>query len=271
MKIKQLSIAAAISTCLAAPTFAGHYVPGIEGVKASSVPPPGIYYKGYYVNYEADKFDGGGPDKVTVNALAHRLIWVTPQEFLGGDLTLEAILPMVNEKVKAGGATVKSESGLGDLYLGGVIGWHGEQWDAVGGMGYWAETGDKDKVGQGHDGIMLTFGGTYKLNQAGDITLSGLGRYEINGDKSGGVTVNDNLTLEWGLGKAYGTLDVGVVGYITREMSGSNKEERNALGMSVGKFWPSFMLGADIAAYKELSSSNGPEGRVIRASLTKVF
>ncbi|WP_028304158.1 SphA family protein [Oceanospirillum maris] len=267
MKIKQLAALAVASSCLSLPVFAGHYVPGIEGVKASSVPPPGVYYKGYYVNYDVD--DNAN---VTVNALAHRLIWVTPQEFLGGDLTLEAILPMVNEKVKAGGVTVKSESGLGDLYLGGVIGWHGKQWDAVGGMGYWAETGDKDKVGQGHDGIMLTFGGTYKLNQVGDITLSGLGRYEINGDKNGGVTVEDNLTFEWGLGKSYGTLDVGVIGYITREMSGSNKEERNALGLSLGKFWPSLMLGADIAGYKEYSYENfAGDGRVIRASLTKVF
>lgn len=267
IKLKQLAALTVVSSSLSLPALAGHYVPGIEGVKAASVPPPGVYYKGYYVNYDVDdKAD------VTVNALAHRLIWVTEQKLLGGDLTLEAILPMINEKVKVGGATVKSESGLGDLYLGGVIGWHGEQWDAVGGMGYWAKTGDKDKVGQDHDGIMLTFGGTYKLNQAGDITLSALGRYEINGDQSGGVTVEDNLTLEWGLGKAYGTLDVGVIGYITREMSGSNKEERNALGMSIGKFWPSIMLGADIAAYKEFGYENFfGNGRTIRASLTKVF
>lgn len=266
-KLSQLAVLTVISSSLSLPALAGHYVPGIEGVKASSVPPPGVYYKGYYVNYDVE-----GSVDVTVNALAHRLIWVTPQKFLGGDLTLETILPMINEKVKAGGATVKSESGLGDLYLGGVIGWHGERWDAVGGMGYWADTGDKDKVGEDHDGIMFTFGGTYKLNQAGDITLSGLGRYEINGDKSGGVTVNDNLTLEWGLGKSYGTLDVGLIGYMTRHMSGSNKEERNALGMSVGKFWPSIMLGADIAAYKEFGYENFVgNGRTIRASLTKVF
>lgn len=267
IKLNQLAVLTVITSSLSLPALAGHYVPGIEGVKAASVPPPGVYYKGYYVNYDVD-----GSADVTVNALAHRLIWVTEQRILGGDLTLETILPMINEKVKAGGATVKSESGLGDLYLGGVIGWHGERWDAVGGIGYWADTGDKDKVGQGHDGIMLTFGGTYKLNQAGDITLSGLGRYEINGDKSGGETVEDNLTLEWGLGKAYGTLDVGVIGYFTREMSGSNKEERNALGMSVGKFWPSIMLGADIAAYKEFGYENFfGNGRTLRASLTKVF
>ena len=29
----------------------GHYVPGVEGIQAASVPPPGDYYLGYMVHY----------------------------------------------------------------------------------------------------------------------------------------------------------------------------------------------------------------------------
>lgn len=266
MKTK-LALAGLISLSCATHALAGtHYVPGIEGIKASSVPPPGVYYKAYLINYDADKFKDGPPkSEATVNALAHRFIWVTEQEFLGGNLGFEAILPMISQDVQVGGNKVVDDSGLGDLFVGSFIGWHGDSWDAIGGLGYWADTGSDD-IGEGHGSVMLTLGGTLKLNQEGDLTLSALTRYEI-ANKSG---VGDELILEWGLGKSFGTLDVGAVGYSTQGL-GDNTRDRNAAGLSIGNFWPSLMLGADLAAYQEFGNKNWFEGRVIRASLTKVF
>ena len=37
----------------------GHYVPGVEGIQAASVPPPGFYYLGYAVNYNANSLSIG--------------------------------------------------------------------------------------------------------------------------------------------------------------------------------------------------------------------
>jgi hypothetical protein len=41
-----LALAASLCAGLGAQA-AGHYVPGVEGVQAASVPPPGVYYVGY--------------------------------------------------------------------------------------------------------------------------------------------------------------------------------------------------------------------------------
>lgn len=249
-----------------------HYVPGIEGVKGSIVPPPGLYYKGYIVNYNADENEALPADsEVTVTALASRVVWVTPQKLLGGDLAFEAIVPLIKTDLRVGGQNVDERTGLGDLYVGGVLGWHGDRWDAVTGIGYWAETGDYDSnrfasPGKGYDSVMLTLGGNIKLNEKGDINLSALSRYEMpNGDN-----LNDELIVEWGLSKGYGTLDLGLVGYNTFE-TGDGDEKRNALGLSMGYFSPPNLLGGNIAVYKEYSNKETFEGRVIRASLTKVF
>lgn len=249
-----------------------HYVPGIEGIKGSVMPPQGVYYKGYLVNYSADKNEALPPDsEVNVTALAHRVVWVTPQKLLGGDLALEAIVPLIQTDLKVGGQDIDKRTGLGDLYVGSVLGWHGARWDATTGIGYWADTGDYDSnrfasPGKGYDSVMLTLGGNVKLNQKGDINLSALSRYEMpNGDG-----LNDELIIEWGLGKSYGLLDVGLVGYNTFE-TGNGKEERNALGLSMGYFSPPNLLGGDIALYKEYSNKETFEGNTLRASLTKVF
>ncbi len=244
-----------------------HYVPGIEGIKASVMPPPGVYYKGYIVNYNADENDALPADsEVSVTALASRAIWVTPQKLLGGDLALEAIVPLIKTDLKVGGQDIDERTGLGDIYVGGVLGWHGDRWDAVTGIGYWAESNRFASPGKGYDSVMLTLGGNVKLNQQGDINLSALSRYEMpNGDD-----LNDELIIEWGLSKSYGLLDVGLVGYNTFE-TGDGDEERNALGLSMGYFSPPNLLGGDIAVYKEYSNKDTFEGEVIRASLTKVF
>lgn len=273
-KIKTVLAATLFSLSSLATAADSHYVPGIEGVKASSAPPPGVYYKGYYVNYDADKLDQGPPgkNKVKVNALAHRFIWVTPQQALGGDLIFEAILPMVDTELSlANGAVKDSQKGFGDLFIGSVIGWHGQNWDAVAGVGYWATTGKYKSTqpaspGKKDSSFMFTYGGTLKLTEEGDVTLSALGRYETATAKTEG----DEVILEYGLGKSINALDLGLVGYSTFETS-KNKEKRNALGASVGYFWPSVMLGSELAFYKEFNNTRTFEGRVIRLSLTKVF
>lgn len=271
-KIKTILAASLFGAANLATAADSHYVPGIEGVKASSVPPPGVYYKGYYVNYDADVSTPGGKLDVKVNALAHRFIWVTEQKALGGDLTFEAILPMIDTEIKVGGNKVDSQKGLGDLFVGSVIGWHGDSWDAVAGVGYWATTGkykstEPASPGKKDSSVMFTYGGTLKLTEEGDITLSALGRYET----STGTGHGDEAIIEYGLGKSINTLDLGLVGYSTYETS-KEKTKRNALGASVGYFWPSVMLGSELAFYKEYSNTSTiPEGRVIRLSLTKVF
>lgn len=127
------------ASCLSISVYASdsHYVPGIEGVKESVVPPSDVYYKGYVVSYKADGKEALPPDsEVSVTALASRAVWATPQKLLGGHLALKAIVPSLQTDLKAGGQNVDKRTGLGDLYVGSVLGWHGDRGDAVTGIGY---------------------------------------------------------------------------------------------------------------------------------------
>lgn len=269
----------AIASSLAITAYASdsHYVPGLEGVKASVLPPAGTYLKAYALNYSADKNDMLPADsEVNVNAVANRLIWVTPKKILGGDLALETIVPYIDTEIEIAGVTLDDQKGFGDIFFGSVVGWHGARWDVTTGLGYWADTGSFSEykpasAGKGYDSVMFTLGGNVKLNQKGDITFSALGRYEMPMDSElNGRKLNDEIIIEWGLGKSYGLLDVGLVGYNTFE-TGDGEQERNALGGSIGYFSPKYMLGGELAAYKEYSNKDTFEGNTLRASVTKVF
>ena len=104
MKKTLISSAACALLALAATgaQAAGHYVAGVEGSQAASVPPPGMYYLGYLVNYQIDDFRAPGSssnlpghNRGTVTALANRFVWVTNHKLLGADYGVEAIVPVM--------------------------------------------------------------------------------------------------------------------------------------------------------------------------------
>lgn len=266
-------IIAATSVSLTAFASDSQYVPGLEGIKGSVLPPPGVYYRGYLSQYSADKNEAL-PDgsEVTATALVNRVAWVTPQKILGGDLILDSILPLVNIDLNIGDEIVDERTALGDFYASGLLAWHGDRWDTVAGAGwYFSGTGDFDDAraaspGKSYDSLSFTLGGNVKLNKAADIDLSILGTYEI--PKEDGL--DEELMLEWGLSKNYGALDVGVVGYNTFE-TGAGDEKRNAVGLSMAYFSEPLLLGGDVAVYKEYDNKNTFEGNLVRASLTKAF
>ncbi len=248
-----------------------NYVPGIEAVKGAAAPGPGMYYKAYGVRYSADEADNLPADsEVTVNAIAHRFIWVTEQKVLDGDLILEAILPMVNTDLKVGNVLADEESALGDLFVGSVLSWHGDRWDSVAGAGIWSPTGDDDSPaspGKGYSELMLTLGANVYLDNGKNYSLSLLSRYEAADDND----VEDSFLVEYGLGaKLSNGIEVGLAGYSDWEQ-GDGKSERHAAGVEASYFWPQFMAGLNVAAYKEYSTKESFEGDQFRVALTKVF
>ncbi len=54
---------------------------------------------------------------INANVIAPRLIWVTPQKVLGGDLALHTIVPLVDLEVEAGSRRQR-KTGLGDIVVG---------------------------------------------------------------------------------------------------------------------------------------------------------
>ncbi len=93
---------------------------GAEGMMAGALPPAGVYLLSYYQNYHASEFQNG-PDQfhVDVNAVVPRLVWMTDQKIMDGQLGFYAAQPLVDLRLKVNGMA-DSNQGLGDL----IFGWH---------------------------------------------------------------------------------------------------------------------------------------------------
>lgn len=273
----------------------GHYVPGIEGVKGSSVPPAGNYYIGYLVNYNVDSLktpgtsdDLPGSNTGTVTALAHRFVHMTNKKVLGADYGVEAIVPMLQKDLDFQAAGYKNDkSGIGDVYIGPVVlGWHGDRWDAVGAAGVWLDSADSNEPadpGNGYQGTMLTGGGTAYLNADKSVSASALMRYELNGKQDSGFEPGDQLSLEWGLGKKLNdAAEVGLVGYDqwqTTKDKGTgatdDKFSKHAVGVE-GSYMVKSLGGILKAAYYDeykvnAGSGPAPAGNLFRINFVKPF
>ncbi len=289
--MKKILLAAVALTALAGAHAEGHYVPGVEGMQVASVPPPGLYYLAYMANYNAEQFKQPGSstaipgeNKATIFALANRLAWISNTKVLGADFGMETIVPLQSTSLTFNPGPADTQSGFGDVYLGPlVLGWHGANWDAVGAAGFWLKSADSSSpasAGKGFAGTMLTGGATYYFNA--DKTLSGstLLRYEINDSKSSGFKPGDQVSLEWGFGKAMGGVQVGLVGYDQMQVSSdsgtgasSNKSERHAVGAEVVLPLMSSGVILKAAAYKEYKAQAGsnpePMGNLLRFTFVK--
>ncbi|MES2878251.1 MAG: transporter [Pseudomonadota bacterium] len=291
---KIIFAAVALVAALSASAGGGHYVPGVEGMQAASVPPPGTYYLGYLVDYNIEKLkapgsstDIPGNNTGTVVALANRLVWISNTKFLGADFGMETIIPMVSTSLTFNTPGIsETQSGIGDVYLGPVVlGWHGASWDAVAAAGVWVDSGASQGAaapGNGYKSTMLTAGATYYFDSAKTFSASALMRFESNSEKAGGFKPGNQTTLEWGIGKMLQTVQVGVVGYDqvqTTDDSGpgatTDRSSRHAIGAEV--VYPIMSAGVFLkaAAYREYRSDagSGPEtqGNLLRFTLVKAF
>jgi hypothetical protein len=293
--MKKTFFAAAALTALVGAHAGGHYVPGVEGVQAASVPPPGWYYLGYLVNYSIDELRAPassntipGSNTGTVSALANRLVYITNSQFLGANYGIETIVPVLRKSLSFNAAGIsESSSGVGDIYLGPlVLGWHGGSWDAVAAAGLWFDNASSDspsKPGNGYQSTMLTGGGTYYFDLAKTWTGSALVRYEMNSTPSGGIKPGNQVSLEWGFGKSLGAVQLGLVGYDQWQTSNdagpgasSDHAERHAIGAEL--IYPlmkeaGVMLKA--AYYDEYSAKGGfspqAKGSTLRFTFVKAF
>ena len=291
MKTTRIASAAALALLVATGAHAeGHYVPGVEGMQGPSVPPPGVYYLGYLVNYNIDSLRAPGSsdaipgrNKGSVTALANRLVWVTNHKFLGADYGIETIIPVMRTSLDFANS---KDSGVGDVYVGPlVLGWHGPQWDAVAAAGVWLDNASDShpaSPGKGFKSTMLTGGLTYYFDGAKTISGSALARYEFNSKKDGGFRPGQQLTLEWGLGKSFGSFSAGAVGYSQWQTSNdsgagasADKSSRHALGAEL--VYPIASAGVFLkgAVYKELRAEAGtgpqPKGSLVRLTMVKAF
>jgi len=267
-----------------------HYVPGVEGLKGASLPPSGLYLRDYNVGYYSTQVnnpagDSAGPDNFKVGNYANvpRLIWITDAKLLGGNLGVDALIPLVYQSVQAGGYD-SDTFGVGDVFAEGTLSWHIQHFDFSVGAGFWAPTGNSSAppttdAGLGYWTPMLTAGVTWYIDAAKTWSVSALNRYEFNTEqRDTGITPGQAYTLEWGIGKSLTkTLDLGVVGYYQMQTTGdssggSTAHDRVAsVGPEISVAFPKPMLFVSFRYLYEFMAKDRAQGQTFALTLTKRF
>ena len=273
-----------------------HYAPGLEGLKAATLPPPGIWFRDYNQFYYADQVNDSKGDKIGaadakayIYANAPRLLWITDTKLLDGYLGVDALIPLfykeLDVKPGPGAHYHDNTTGLGDLFFEGSWSWHLKQWDLALAAGVWAPTGNFSEnnptsPGNGYWGEMLTAGFTWYPDQEKRWSFSALNRYEFNQEqKDTDVTPGQAYTVEGGIG--YGltkTIDVGPIGYFQQQVNAdkgggsSNRRDRVAgIGPEASVFFPKYMLGISFRYAYEFLADNRLQGNTFTLTLTKKF
>ncbi len=254
--MKTLLVAAAVAflPCLVVAQPSAHYVPGVEGIKGSSLPPPGVYFRDYNVFYYSDRLNDSSGDEIEgadptafIYANVPRVLWITDLKLLGGFFGVDALLPLQYTSLKAntpGGPFDESTFGVGDLFAEATLSWHLNQADLAIGYGAWAPTGDFSETNPTRAGLgfwthMFTAAATWYPDKDKKWAVSALSRYEINHEQEDTyITPGQAYTLEWGASYALSkTVDVGVVGYWqlqTTKDSGSDASDDTDQVVGIG-------------------------------------
>ncbi len=271
-----------------------HYVPGSEGIKGASLPPPGVYARDYNYFYWADQLNNSsgnknGPADLDAFTYANipRVIWITDTKFLGGFVGVDALLPFVYQQATAntpGGPFSGNTFGVGDFFAEGTLSWHPKQFDFAIGSGVWTPTGNSPskpgpstEPGLGYWTFMQTAGVTWYIDEAKTWAVSALNRYEFNTEQDNtDITYGDAYTLEWGVSKSVcKEADLGVVGYYQQQVTGdSNGQPLNrvaAVGPEVSMMFPKQMLFVSLRYNYEFMAYSRAQGNEITLTLTKRF
>ena len=269
-----------------------HYVPGSEGIKGASLPPPGVYGRDYNYFYWAGQLNNSSGNHATppnfdvfTYANIPRVIWITDTKFLGGYIGVDALLPFVYQHVKAGGFD-SSAYGIGDFFGEGTLSWHPKQFDFALASGIWAPTGDSPgqpgpstEPGLGYWTFMQTVGVTWYVDEAKTWAVSALNRYEFNTQQDHtDIIPGQAYTLEWGVSKTLvKVLDLGAVGYYQTQVnpnSGASYSSRNrvaAVGPEISVAFPEQMFFLSVRYNYEFMADSRAQGNEVTLTLTKRF
>lgn len=272
-----------------------HYSPGVEGIKGSTLPPPGLYFRDYNQLYTADRVNDNDGDKIQgadFDTLAYaqvpRLVWITNTDFLGGKVGVDGLWPVVYQDVSVNTPAGKFDDhtfSYGDPFAEGTLSWHLPRFDFSLGAGEWFPIGDYSKPpstdpGLGYWTTMFTAGVTCYLDNDKTWAFSALNRFEVNSkQRDTHITPGDAYTLEWGLSKSImPTVDVGLVGYYQRQVtedagkgSSGNLDGVAAVGPEVVFVFPKQSLFLSLRYNHEFWAVNRAQGENFVVTATYRF
>lgn len=239
----------------------GVYPNGNENYLAGALPPPGTYFLTYASHYEASTLRDNNGNKIPLNfnvqadAIALRVVHVTQQQILGGQLLFHAIAPLVDLKVQVGTAS-GSASGLADLVFGTGLGYHAsDKLHYVWAVDFTAPTASYDSnklanLSRNYWNIEPVFALTYVQPTGFNADVKVM--YDFNGlnkatNYRSGQELHADYSAGWALGNGW---TVGIGGFVYRQMTddqqngatvSGNKGRAYAIGPSIkydsGKGW----------------------------------
>lgn len=269
----------------------GHYVHGVEGIKAASLPPPGLYWRWYNVFYQSSTLKDKNGNSLPVGldaevfATVNRLIWMTNTKILGADYGLDIIVPLVNTDLdlKTPGLDF-DKFGLGDITIEPMLlSWHGPNWDAAAALGFYLPTGSYNAANPASPGknfwtTMFTLGATWYPDPQKAWSLSLLSRYETHSERDGtNVRLGDDFHFEWGVGrKVTDLMELGVAGYaqwqVTDDRGTGTTPDRDrvfGIGPELVTVIPALKASLSVRGVYEFGAEDRPEGSIIALTLTK--
>lgn len=274
----------------------GHYVNGVEGLKAATLPPEGFYWRMYNAYYTANKQvnnrGDSNPGRTTadVYALVNRAIWNTGLQVLGADFVVDLVIPLTNTKIHHRGTPMAFDStsfNVGDILVEpALLAWHDDWYDAVLGFGVYVPVGDWDEnkaasAGKGFWTFMFTAGGTVYFDAAKTWHASLLARYEVHTKQDETHTTPGNdFHFEWGIGKTINEVfDIGVAGYcnwqVTDDSGGhakaEHKERSFAVGPEIAYTIVPWGMNVSLRTLWEFENRNSTQGNITTLTLTKAF
>jgi hypothetical protein len=293
------------TVALAAEGGAGFYLLGSKGPAAAITPPPGVFFSNDVYIYSGELGGGralpsGGRLAVGVDGSAvidvPTVLWVLPEEVLGGHLGLTATLPIGWKKTKAdvtfagplGGTASGSVSDpvftVGDPVVGGLLGWEtgNFHWQTsllvnvpVGDY----QEGEISNIAFHHWGADVSAGLTW-LDPAIGLDLSAVVGMTFNAENPAtDYRTGNEFHFEWAAVQHFSEqFDAGLVGYYYNQVTGDSgagatsdfKGQVAAIGATIGYTFKAgeLPISTRIKYFHEFAAENRAEGNAVFLSLS---
>ena len=265
--MKSLTLTAVLAALLlagAAQASSGHYIRGMEGLEAATLPPPGFYYRMHNMFYNASTVKNARGDTMNIDfklrpfIQIHNFIASTNKTIFGARYGYSLAVPLIHNDVNVG-KTFRGERfpdfwnfhNLGEITVGRkehsfgvsdieiepiILSWSGDRYEIRADLGVFAPTGrysenDPSSPGKGFWTVKPGLGGVFYFDAGKTWSASALAQYEIHTrQKDTGTTPGNHLHVEWGIGKRLMQIfTVGAVGYASWQTTADRGDKaRNA-------------------------------------------
>jgi hypothetical protein len=278
MKLTQIGLALALSGLVIGNAFAkeggDQYPHGAENWMAGALPPPGNYFLNYFGYYNADNLRDGDGDKVPGTGVsawfdAMRYVKVTNTQILGGSWAVQAILPVVQQKLTLGSSS-KTVTGIGDMLFSPlVIGWHAGNLHWVFALDFFAPTGEyksgepRKSIGTNYWSVEPVLAVTWISDSGWE--LSGKFMYNMKtknkdfrpapGAPKMDYESGHELHIDYLAGKRFGPWGVGLSGYYVKQTT-NDKLDGESISSAIGP-WSSGRKGEVFAIGPSISYTTG--------------